>query len=326
MDAHAGLGWSHDYLATQLGWAGSMTSPCRCPPRTALITGILRASTVLPVPETLAQSAGGLTARSPTSSSAPCPASGRGDRRAAPGRPAAGHRPRRLLRPRHGPAAEYAVRCTLPGFEPQEMRVAVAAAATVSLDVVLEIERLIEAVSVIADEPTVFATNVVAEPILEQQAAITSVVTVVDTCRGRRCRRATPTGSTTGRARSPSAASRPTSTRRRSAPPSTGSPTAPPTTGAGPRGTVSSTPRTSAGRSVAGHRRRRLAVGRGPGRRVQLHHRRARRAGRHRLALRPRDLCVAVGGAADHDRQGARRCPERARAPRRQARVVARPS
>ena len=82
------------------------------------------------------------------------------------------------------PSAEYLVRFTLPGFEPQEMPVAVEADAAVSLDVVLEIERLLEAVSVIADEPTIFATNVVAEPMLEQQAAITSVVAVVDNLPG----------------------------------------------------------------------------------------------------------------------------------------------
>ena len=97
-------------------------------------------------------------------------------------------------------------------------------------------------------------------------------------------------------------------------------------------------------RGVAGHRRRRLALGRGPGRHLQLPHRRARdrahlhrighprgerrrallHAGRHRLAVRPRDVRVAVGGAADRHRLGARRGPERARARRGQARVVAR--
>ena len=82
------------------------------------------------------------------------------------------------------PAADYVVRFSLPGFEPQEMRVAVEADAAVSLDVVLEIERLLEAVSVIADEPTIFATNVVAEPMLDQQAAITSVVAVIDNLPG----------------------------------------------------------------------------------------------------------------------------------------------
>ena len=71
------------------------------------------------------------------------------------------------------------------------------------------------------------------------------------TCRASRCRKATPTGSTTGRARSPSAASRPTSTRPRSAPPSTGFPTAPPTTGAGPRPTASSTPANLGGVEVS---------------------------------------------------------------------------
>lgn len=82
------------------------------------------------------------------------------------------------------PAAEYVVRLTLPGFETQEIPAAVGDGATVSLDVVLELERLLESVSVIAEEPTVFATNVVAEPMLEQQAAITSVVAVVDNLPG----------------------------------------------------------------------------------------------------------------------------------------------
>ena len=82
------------------------------------------------------------------------------------------------------PAAEYVVRFALPGFETREVPAAVGGGATVSLDVVLELERLIESVSVIADEPTVFATNVVAEPMLEQQAAITSVVAVVDNLPG----------------------------------------------------------------------------------------------------------------------------------------------
>ena len=82
------------------------------------------------------------------------------------------------------PAAEYVVQFTLSGFETQEIPVAVGDGAEAPLAVVLEIERLIEAVSVIADEPTVFATNVVAEPMLEQQAAITSVVAVVDNLPG----------------------------------------------------------------------------------------------------------------------------------------------
>ena len=92
------------------------------------------------------------------------------------------------------PASVYTARFTLPSFETREIRVSVDAGAAVSLDVVLGIERLMEAVSVIADEPTVFATNVVAEPSLEQQAAITSVVAVVDNLPGMSVQEGDPYG------------------------------------------------------------------------------------------------------------------------------------
>ena len=162
-----------------------MTPPFRFAPRTALIAGMLAASPLLPAAETLAQTTGSIAGSVTDTGGGALP----GVTVAVTGGllPAA----RMQVTGPDGrfvfdllPASEYGVRFTLPGFEPREMRVAVAADAALSLDVVLEIERLLEAVSVIADEPTTFATNVVAEPMIEQQAALTSVVAVVDNLPG----------------------------------------------------------------------------------------------------------------------------------------------
>ena len=162
-----------------------MTSSSRSPLHTALAVGLLAASTLLPAPRTLAQTTGAIDGSVTDIGGGALPGVTVGI--------TGGPLPAARLQVTGVdgrfvfdtlPAAEYLVRLTLPGFEPREMRVAVEAEAAVTLDVVLEIERLIEAVSVIADEPTVFATNVVAEPMLEQQAAITSVVAVVDNLPG----------------------------------------------------------------------------------------------------------------------------------------------
>ena len=48
----------------------------------------------------------------------------------------------------------------------------------------LQIARLVEAVSVVAEEPRIFAANVVAEPMLLQQSNITSVTSAVDNLPG----------------------------------------------------------------------------------------------------------------------------------------------
>ena len=162
-----------------------MTSSSRSPLHTALAAGLLAASTLLPAPRTLAQTTGAIDGSVTDIGGGALP----GVTVGITGGPLPAARLQVTgLDGRFVfdtlPAAEYLVRLTLPGFEPREMRVAVEAEAAVSLDVVLEIERLIEAVSVIADEPTVFATNVVAEPMLEQQAALTSVVAVVDNLPG----------------------------------------------------------------------------------------------------------------------------------------------
>ena len=82
------------------------------------------------------------------------------------------------------PAGDYIVTVALPGFGPSETAVAVAAGATVTVPLVLELERRLETVSVIAETPTTFASNVVAAPMLEQQADITSVMAVVDNLPG----------------------------------------------------------------------------------------------------------------------------------------------
>ena len=82
------------------------------------------------------------------------------------------------------PPGDYLVSAALPGFAAAEASVSVRAGAAASVRIVLEIERLLESVSVIAEAPATFATNVVAEPMREQQAAITSVMAVVDNLPG----------------------------------------------------------------------------------------------------------------------------------------------
>ena len=82
------------------------------------------------------------------------------------------------------PAAGHVVGLALPGFEAREIPVTVAAGATLTLDLVLELERVMESITVVADEPRIFATNVVAEPMVEQQSTISSVLAVVDNLPG----------------------------------------------------------------------------------------------------------------------------------------------
>ena len=82
------------------------------------------------------------------------------------------------------PPGDYVVVLVLPGFETREIPAAVAADAAARLEVVLEIERLAESLTVVADEPQTFATNVVAEPMVAQQSTISSVLAVVDNLPG----------------------------------------------------------------------------------------------------------------------------------------------
>ena len=82
------------------------------------------------------------------------------------------------------PAGSFVAVLVLPGFETREIPVAVDAGATALLDVVLEIERVMESITVVAEEPRTFATNVVAEPMVAQQSTISSVLAVVDNVPG----------------------------------------------------------------------------------------------------------------------------------------------
>ena len=82
------------------------------------------------------------------------------------------------------PAGDYVVAAALPGFAATELPVAVQADATATVRLVLEIERLLETVSVVAEEPRIFARNVVAEPMMLQQSNITAVTSVVDNLPG----------------------------------------------------------------------------------------------------------------------------------------------
>ena len=82
------------------------------------------------------------------------------------------------------PAGDYVLAVVLPGFEAQEIAVTVAAGETVSLQVVMEIEHRMESITVVAEAPRIFATNVVAEPMIAQQSTATSVLAVVDNLPG----------------------------------------------------------------------------------------------------------------------------------------------
>ena len=81
-------------------------------------------------------------------------------------------------------AGDYVVTAMLPGFETAEVPASVRAGATETVPIVLQITRLLETVSVIAEEPRIFARNVVAEPMMLQQSNITSVTSVVDNLPG----------------------------------------------------------------------------------------------------------------------------------------------
>ncbi len=82
------------------------------------------------------------------------------------------------------PAGDYLVEAALSGFEPRGEPVSVEADAVARLDLMLEISRLMESITVVAEEPRSFATNVVAEPMVAQQSPISSVLAVVDNVPG----------------------------------------------------------------------------------------------------------------------------------------------
>ena len=79
---------------------------------------------------------------------------------------------------------DYRVTAVLPGFETVDLAVVVAAGVTEAVPIVMQITRLLETVSVVAEEPRIFARNVVAEPMMMQQSNITAVTSVVDNLPG----------------------------------------------------------------------------------------------------------------------------------------------
>ena len=81
-------------------------------------------------------------------------------------------------------AGDYVVTAALPGFETVETPVSVQASATASVPITLQIVRLLETVSVVAEEPRIFARNIVADPMRLQQSNITSVTSVADNLPG----------------------------------------------------------------------------------------------------------------------------------------------
>ena len=81
-------------------------------------------------------------------------------------------------------AGDYRITAILPAFETVALPVAVGAGATATVPIVMQIARLLETVSVVAEEPRIFARNVIAEPMMMQQSNITAVTSVVDNLPG----------------------------------------------------------------------------------------------------------------------------------------------
>ena len=79
---------------------------------------------------------------------------------------------------------DYLVTVALPGFETVETPVSVQPGTTETVPIQLRVTFLLEAVSVVAEEPRIFARNIVAEPMMLQQSSITAVTSVVDNLPG----------------------------------------------------------------------------------------------------------------------------------------------
>ena len=81
-------------------------------------------------------------------------------------------------------AGDYVVTATLFGYASPELQVSVGAGAVETVPVVLEPVFRLNPLSVVAEEPTVFARNFVAEPMMRQQSSITAVTSVIDNLPG----------------------------------------------------------------------------------------------------------------------------------------------
>ena len=79
---------------------------------------------------------------------------------------------------------DHIVTATLFGYAPRELRVTVRAGAIEVVPIVLQLAFQLDPISVVAEEPAVFARNFVAEPMMRQQASITAVTSVIDNLPG----------------------------------------------------------------------------------------------------------------------------------------------
>ena len=82
------------------------------------------------------------------------------------------------------PAGEYVLAAALFGYASRELPVSVGAGAIETVPIVLEPVFRLNPLSVVAEEPTVFARNFVAEPMMRQQSNITAVTAVIDNLPG----------------------------------------------------------------------------------------------------------------------------------------------
>ena len=81
-------------------------------------------------------------------------------------------------------AGDYVVTATLFGYSAREISVMVSAGAVETVQIVLQPFFQLAPLSVVAEEPTVFARNFVAEPMMRQQSSITAVTSVIDNLPG----------------------------------------------------------------------------------------------------------------------------------------------
>ena len=81
-------------------------------------------------------------------------------------------------------AGDHLVTATLFGYASRELRITVRAGAVETVPIVLEPAFRLDPISVVAEEPTVFARNFVAEPMIRQQSNITAVTSVIDNLPG----------------------------------------------------------------------------------------------------------------------------------------------
>ncbi len=81
-------------------------------------------------------------------------------------------------------AGDHVVAFTLFGYGSREIPVTVRAGAVETVQIVLQPVFQLNPLSVVAEEPTVFARNFVAEPMMRQQSSITAVTSVIDNLPG----------------------------------------------------------------------------------------------------------------------------------------------